>query len=480
MTPDTLAKREALATKLALPRPDPVTPPVSPYRDPFIGSDTLTEAGAAERFARLHGDDLRYDHRRGRWLVWDAHRWVPDADAAVTRIALEFARTWQHEALDIEDTKTKTDTLKLAVSLERRDRLASLVALARDLRPIADAGQKWDADPWLLGVPNGVLDLRAGELRPGRREDRITMSAAVPYTPAMTCPRFEQFLSEVFAGDADLCGFIRRAIGYSLTGDTGEQCLFFCYGAGSNGKGTLMNTLRVNVLGDYGHALAFSALEHDRRPGAQSNELAALLGRRMVVSSEASEGRRLDEGRVKWLTGGDPIRARFLYAESFEFLPVSKFWLAANHKPIVGDDSHGFWRRIRLIPFTQSFAVDPTLASTLAAEAPGILAWAVRGCLEWQQQGLQAPAVVLAATEEYRQDSDVLGAFVEEAIDIVPNSEVGASDLFDHYGRWADVNRLSERERLTATKFGMKVSERFTKTKHAGRNCYIGIALRPL
>ena len=272
----------------------------------------LTEAGAAERFARLHGDDLRYDHRRQRWLVWQAHRWVPDDDAAVTRIGLDFARAWQYEALDITDTKARESTVKLAIGLERRDRLTSLLAFARDLRPIADSGDRWDSDPWLLGVSNGVIDLRTGTLRAGHRDDRITMTAATPFDPAATCPRWERFIVEIFDGHADVSSYVHRAFGYCLTGDTSEQCLFFCYGAGSNGKGTAMNTYRRNVLGDYGHALAFSAIEYDPRPGAASNELAALLGRGFVVSSEASEARRLDEGRIKWITGGDPIRARFL------------------------------------------------------------------------------------------------------------------------------------------------------------------------
>ncbi len=457
-----------------------MTPAAAEVFGPGIITEPLTEAGAAERFARRHGDDLRYDHRRQRWLVWHGHRWAPDTDAAVTRIALEFARGWQYEALDISDSKAREATIKAALSLEKRDKLAGLITLARDLKPIADAGEQWDADPWVLGVPNGVIDLRTGTLRPGRREDKITMSAATAFDPDAACPRFERFVSEVFAGDAELIGFIQRAIGYSLCGDTGEQCLFFCYGVGSNGKTTLMNALRRDVLGDYGHALAFSAIEHDPRPGAASNELAALLGRRMVVSSEASEGRRIDEGRVKWLTGSDQIRARFLYAESFEFIPTAKFWLSANHKPIVRDDSPGFWRRMRLIPFTRAFGIDPTLANHLSAEAPGILAWAVRGCLEWQQGGLRPPAVVAQATAQYQKEQDAIGGFLDEAIDLDPTSEIGATELYDHYRVWADQQRLSDRERLTATGFGRKIGERFTRVPIRRGNVYLGLARRPL
>lgn len=442
--------------------------------------EPLTEAGAAERFARLHGDDVRYDHRRSRWLVWAGHRWVPDADAAVTRIGLDFARAWQREALDIPTPKQREATIRHAIALERRDRLESLLRFAEALRPIADAGDRWDVDPWLLGVPNGVVDLRTGELRPGLRGDRITMSTAVAYDPAATCPRWDRFITEIFGDDLELPHYVQKCVGYSLTGLTTEQVLFFLHGAGSNGKGVLTNTLR-HVLGDYGHALAFAAIEHDPRPGAASNELAALLGRRFVVSSETSEGRRLDEGRVKWLTGSDPIRARFLYTESFEFVPAAKFWLAANHKPIVRDDSMGFWRRLRLIPFSQTFPIDQTLAATLTEEGAGILAWAIRGCLTWQRETLDPPpAVVIDATRQYREDSDTLGSFIAEAVDVDPASSVGAAELYQHYRSWADRNGLTERERLTANAFGRKVGERFDAVQTRTRKEYLGIGRRPL
>jgi len=461
-----LNQREAATTS------DARTPAETPDTEP------LTEAGAAERFARLHGEDLRYDHRRQRWLVWQGHRWVPDVDGAVTRIALEFVRRWQHAALDLSTLEQRQAAMKLALGLERRERLASVLTLAQDLQPIAVSGEAWDADPWLIGTPTGVVDLRTGTRRPGRRDDSITMSTAVAFDPSARCDRFERFVAEVFAHDAELVGFVRRALGYSLCGSTGEQLLFFCFGAGSNGKGTLLNTMRREVFGDYAHALAFSAIEHDPRPGAASNELAALVGKRLVVSSEASEGRRLDEGRIKWITGGDPIRARFLYAESFEFVPAAKFWLAANHKPIVCDDSTGFWRRIRLIPFTQEFEIDMALAGELAAEAAGILAWAVRGCVEWQRDGLRPPGVVTQATLEYQRESDALGAFLDEATELAPDAEVGARDLFEHYRKWADAQRLNDKERLTATGFGRKLAERFAKQKRGTRNVYLGLARR--
>jgi putative DNA primase/helicase len=436
----------------------------------------LTEAGAAERFARLHGDHVRYDHRRGRWLLWEGHRWAPDADAAVTRLAVTFARAWQRDALDLEGSE-REDAMKFTFRLERRDGLNNMLALAKAMRPIADAGDAWDADPWLLGVPNGVINLRTGVLRPGAQDDRITMQAAIAYDPAANCPRWSRFISEIFAGDETLAAFIQRAIGYSLTGITTEQCLFLNYGTGANGKGTLCNTLKY-LLGDYAFNMPFATIELRDRASIP-NDLAALVNRRLVTASETNDGARLNESRVKTLTGCDPVTARFLHGEFFTFEPVAKLWLSVNHRPIVRDDSFGFWRRLRLIPFTQRFEVNPGLADELRAEAAGILAWCVRGCEGWQREGLNPPPSVAAATQDYERDSDPLSQFVKEACELDAGAEVRARDLYDHYRRWADGHNLSERERLSSTMFGRKMSERFEKLRDRSDGVsYRGIASR--
>jgi putative DNA primase/helicase len=439
--------------------------------------DTLTEAGAAERFARLHGGQVRYDHHQQRWLLWDLHRWQPDANAGVIRLTLLFARAWQRDALDYQDRTRRHEAVKFAMRLERRDGLTNLLALARALRPIADSGRDWDVDRWLLGVPNGVVDLRTGMIRHGDPTDRITMNTAVDYQPAAACPRWERFIAEVFNNDIDLIAFMHRAIGYSLCGDTSEQCLFLLYGTGSNGKGTLTNTLK-RILGDYAWNMPFATIEMRDRC-AIPNDLAALVNRRFVTASETNDGTRLNELRVKTLTGCDPLTARFLHGEFFTFEPIAKFWLSVNHKPIVRDDSFGFWRRLRLIPFMKAFPVNATLAAELDSEAEGILAWAIRGCLAWQQQGLDPPAVVRQATAEYETDSDPLGGFLEEACERDTASEVHAKELYEDYRRWADAHNLGDRERLTATMFGRKMGERFEKLRDRTEGViYCGIARR--
>jgi putative DNA primase/helicase len=198
--------------------------------------DKLTEAGAADRFARRHGDDFKYDYRRGRWLIWDEHRWRPDVDQAIVRAAVDFSRVWQREALDIPDRDRRDAVMQFALKLERDAQILNLLAQARTRKPIADAGDRWDTDGSLICTPNGVVDLVIGVLQPGHPDDRITMQTNTPYDPDAACPRWTQFIAEVFDKDQELVDFVQRAIGYSLSGFTTEQVLFLLFGTGSNGR----------------------------------------------------------------------------------------------------------------------------------------------------------------------------------------------------------------------------------------------------
>lgn len=382
------------------------------------------------------------------------------------------------DATAIDDPDARQKAVTWALGSESRSRLDALLYLAQAEHPIADTGERWDVDPMVLGVPNGVIDLYTGTLRAGRREDRLTMSAAVPFDPEASSPRWLRFLEEVFNADHALIAFVHRAIGYSLTGVTTEQCLFLCYGTGANGKSTLLQALKY-PLGDYALNTPFSTMELHQR-AVIPNDLAALVNRRFVMASETNDGMQLNEARIKALTGCDPITARFLHAEFFTFEPRAKFWLSVNHRPVVRDDSHGFWRRMRLIPFTRAFPVNPTLADELRAEAPGILAWAVGGCRVWQRDGLTPPAAVLAATREYERDSDQLAGFLDAACELETSAEVGATELFEHYKQWAERQGLSDRERLTATMFGRKMAERFERGHKRSGTVYKGLRRRPL
>ncbi len=282
-----------------------------------------TDAGNGELFALLYGDRVRFDHRRKRWLVWGGNWWSDDNDAEVRRLAKTAVRHRYLNATTIVDLNDCAAESRFAVASENRQRLDALLAQAQTEPPISDAGEFWDRDPWLLGVANGVVDLRSGTLRGGAPQDRITLHSDVPFEPDARCPRWLRFLDEVFGADQELIDYIWRAVGYSLTGDTSEQCVFTCYGSGANGKSVFLNSLRA-VGGSYVYNVPFSTFELEARTSIP-NDLAALAGRRQVTASETNEGVRLNEGRLKALTGCDPVTARFLHGEFFTFRPVAKF-----------------------------------------------------------------------------------------------------------------------------------------------------------
>lgn len=427
-----------------------------------------TDAGNAELFASLCKNRLRYDHRRKSWLVWREHWWSEDVDGEVYRLVTQVARFRWAIAANISNEEERKKEGRWAIDSESRPRLEAALALARSVHPLSDDGANWDSDPWLLGVANGVLNLHTGRLRKGRPSDRITMHTDIAFDPSAQCPRWEQFLSEVFGDDTELIAFIQRAVGYSLTGDTSEQCLFACHGGGANGKSTFFETLR-KVFGDYARNTPFSTLERNARTSI-SNDVAALVGRRFVTAVETNESVQFNEARVKALTGSDAMTARFLYGEYFTFFPVAKFWLGFNHKPVVADDSYGFWRRIRLIPFPKEFkgdADDKQLLPKLKAEAPGILAWAVRGCLAWQKDGLGMPKVVKESTEAYREESDPLSEFISDRCVVHEDEQVEGGLLWYEYQSWCTENQEPELDRKA---FSKRLEDRGLKKIKVGHN----------
>jgi P4 family phage/plasmid primase-like protien len=451
--------------------------PRSQLAESTIG-DALTEAAHAECFAERYGSVLRFNHSRDSWLVYDRNIWRRDLDGHVYRLALEFVRSRQLEAVTISDRKTKEQTLKFAVRQESKAALDRLVGLAKNFKPFADVGDQWDVDPLLVGAPNGVIDLRSGRLCSGDPADRITMSLGVPYDPYAEAPRWYRFLSEIFCADQELITFVQRFMGYCLTGLTTEQALAVFYGRGANGKSTFLSAVGF-IFGDYCHNLPFSAIELKQRASIP-NDLAALDGKRFVTASETNDGTRLNEARVKALTGGDRISARFMHSEWFSFRPVAKFVLAVNHRPSVSDDSVGFWRRIRLVPFQQSFygaRCDDRLEQHLRSEGPGILRWAVEGCLAWQQGGLGTANAIRDATSTYQMDSDPLSEFLSDCCEQAVTAVTRAAELHEAYQKWADRQRLAKADRLNGKDFGQRMGERFKKVHRNTGKVYEGIRL---
>lgn len=409
-------------------------PPPSP------GKYACTDTGNAERFAAQHGADVRYCRPFKRWYVWDKQRWAEDATGAVEQRAKATVRTIYTEASNCVDPDQRTALGKHAVRSESEAMRAAMVALASSEPGIPVLADDLDADPWLLNVKNGTLDLRTGMRRLHRREDLLSKLAPVEYHPDAPCPKWEAFLERVLP-DEGVRRFVQRAAGYSLTGDVSERILLLLFGLGRNGKSVYLETLRA-ALGDYAMRTPAETLLV-KREGGIPNDIARLKGARFVTASETADGRRLAEALVKELTGGDTIPARFMRAEWFDYKPQFKVWLATNHKPVIRGTEPAIWDRIKLVPFTVRIPdteQDKQLLGKLRGELPGILAWAVRGCLDWQQNGLGEPAAVTTATGAYRASMDVLGDFLDLRCICGPKAEVTAADLWADYDKWCQAN----------------------------------------
>lgn len=401
-----------------------------------------TDTGNAERLLDRYGGDLRYCGPWKCWLVWTGKRWERDIRGLVRHWAKLTVRGIYAEAGALEDDGDRSTLVKWARKSESAAARAAMVTLATSEPSIAIAHNALDADPWLLNCENGTVDLRTGALSPHDRRQLITKLAPVAYDPDAPCPTWDAFLARVQTA-SELRGFLQRAAGYALTGIIRENALFFSYGRdGANGKSTYHETI-LAMMGDYGgpaaRKLIFRSPNSDRHP----TELADLFGRRFVRCSEVEEGQAFDEALVKDLTGGDTISARRMHEDFWSFFPSHKLFLAGNHKPTVRGDDGGIWRRMRLIPWAVTIPKneqDTGLSAKLRAELPGILSWAVRGCLEWQTRGLDEPAEVREATREYRAESDALGEFLAHYVKFEESGRVPRAQLRSVYERYCGDN----------------------------------------
>jgi len=398
--------------------------------EPVVSSDESvwgTEDALALAFTRRYHRDWRYVAAWGRWLVWDGHRWRTEDTLAATDLIRSVCR---HAAVH-------ADNPKIAAKLASSGTVGGVERLARADRRHAATTSEWDADPWLLNTPGGVVDLKTGRQRPHDRADRMTKITTA--TPGGDCPIWRQFLVEITGGDADLQAYLQRMVGYCLTGVTSAHALFFLYGTGANGKSVFANVVST-ILGDYASTASmdtFVEARGDRHP----TDLAGLRGARFVTAIETEQGRRLNESKVKAITGGDKISARFMRQDFFEYTPQFKPVIVGNHKPAIRNIDEAMKRRMHLIPFTVTIPPerrDGNLTDKLLAERDGILAWAVAGCLVWQREGLKPPASVVSATEEYFESEDALGRWLDERCVREANAKSLTAELFGDWKQWAD------------------------------------------
>jgi P4 family phage/plasmid primase-like protien len=438
-----------------------------------------TDYGNAERLIDQHGPDLHYIVERGMWVTWDDTRWAIDETGEVVRRAKRTVRNIYREAQAAEDGAKSAELGKHGAKSEAAARLAAMIDLARSEPGVSLHLADFDGDPWLLNCKNGVIDLRAGALRPHDRAELHMKRVPVAYDPDATCPTWLAFLARIMAGNDRLITFLQRAIGYSFTGMTREQVFFVLHGQGSNGKSTLLETLAA-LLDDYAQPATIATFLRKEHDDAVRDDVADMVGARFISAVEPGDGARLDESLIKEVTGESRMKVRFLYKNYFYFTPEFKLWLSVNHRPTIRGTDHAIWRRPLLIPFTVIIPdeeQDKDLKRKLLAELPGILAWAVRGCFDWQRDGLAIPEEVRAATSAYRAEMDILAGFIADRCIEHRNASVTAGMLYKEYQRWCD--ETGERQE-TQTTFGKRLTERgfVQKRDRKGQRSWSGIGLR--
>lgn len=425
-----------------------------------------SEDALALDFTRRYAEDWRYVALWGKWLVWTRNRWQVEQTLGAAHLIRQICR----------DVASRASQHRVAVKLASSGTASGAERFARTDRRHAATVEEWDADPWHLNTLGGVVDLRTGGSRSHRREDRMTKITTA--TPQGNCPTWRAFLEEVTGNDAELIAYLQRMAGYCLTGITTEHALFFLYGTGANGKSVFVNTLYA-ILGDYATNApmdTFMETRSDRHP----TDLAGLRGARFVSSIETEQGRRWAESKLKALTGGDKIAARFMRQDFFEYVPQFKLVIAGNHKPAIRNIDEAMRRRLHLVPFTVTIPEDKRdqkLTEKLLRERDGILAWAVEGCLDWQRTGLKPPKCVQEATEEYFEGEDAIGRWIDERCVIHVNAKALVADLYADWKTWAEaageyvgsIRRFSE----------LLVNRQFRKWRNSvGSRGFEGIGLR--
>jgi putative DNA primase/helicase len=381
--------------------------------------------------------------------VWDGRRWARDRCARAELLATETVRRIYAEASAADEDQERKAIADWAKRSEANVRIRAMLDLATSRPGVPVLPEELDVNPWVLNCRNGTLDLATGELRPHDPAELLTKLAGGDFNPEATCELLDTFLHDATGGDAELEAFIQRAAGYTLVGNTAEEVLFLIHGPGAAGKSTFLEAFKA-ALGDYAITMNFEALLPRSAVGGATPDIARLAGQRFVCSIEVDQGKRLAEGLVKTLTGGDTITARPLYREPFEFRPSHTFWLAANHAPTVREDDDGMWRRILRVPFEHPVPRDqrdPQVKALLQDPdfgRPALLAWAVKGCLDWRARGgLDVPSTVWAATQAYREEMDPLRDFINDCCLIGPQFWAASSALMEQYVKWAHDNGIT-------------------------------------
>ncbi|WP_344762131.1 DNA primase family protein [Actimicrobium antarcticum] len=442
--------------------------------------ETLNDAGNADRIVKAANGNLQYCRDLLKWLVWTDGHWHWDIKGDVVQFATAVMRGIYTEA---RDEARNDDAKRLAQHAGNSCSLRGLTAgveLAKSMPGVSVGASELDADPMVIGVVNGVVDLKTGEFRQALREGLITRLMNVEWIAGATCPHWEATLHSIFNDNRDVVDFVQRAMGYTLTGRTTEQCFFFLYGTGANGKSTVLNVLR-EILGGYGIQTSPEVLMAKTAANASgpTPEIARLAGPRFVAANETEEGQRFAESMVKQLTGGDAVTARVLHGAPFDFVPVFKLWLAGNHRPVIRGDDHGIWRRMVMIGFDRKFSGEEQnkhLPDMLRKEYPGILNWLIAGCLAWQKHGLDRPAEITRQVDAYRSDMDLMGNWIDETCIVEATAVIKAGAAYTSYKNWSFQNG---HRFISNQKFAQKLKDRgFDKGHGKAGTHYFGLGFR--
>jgi putative DNA primase/helicase len=434
-----------------------------------------TDIANARRFADQHRENVRFTPERG-WFVWDGRKWAWDEQDLQVQ---EFAKRTALSVFDeVKKAKDRDALFKHAKASQSRKAIQSMLSLARSEPGIPMKVTEFDRAPWLINVSNGTVNLHTGTLQPHSRADLISNISEVEFSPGSTCELWHAFLNRVTDGNQELCNYLRRFVGYLLVADTSDQSIHFLHGMGANGK-TVFCEVLMRLLGDYALAASPDIIMLKRHSGIP-NDVARLRGVRAAFMNETAQGSKFNEAKLKDLTGGDTLTARFMREEFFDFKPSHRIIIRGNHKPTISGTDDGIWRRLRLVPFTVAIPADEqdrNLLVKLQAELPGILQWAIAGCAEWQRDGLNPPPVVVEAGRRYRDESDTLGRFIEDCCSVQPLAQVASGALYNAYKKFAEA--AGERA-MTAKDFPNELEHRgFERKKLKAGMVFLGLELTP-
>ena len=412
----------------------------------------LTDYGNAERLIALFGQDIHYHSEPHSWFAWDGKRWKRDRDGFVQRLTKQTARTLYAQAVGIKEKEDRDQCNSFARRSENARGIRDALECARSIKGVTLLSEQLDTDPFLLNCTNGTLDLRTGELREHRRGDLISKICRAKYDLNARCTQFLRFLNRIFDGNTELIGYVQRVLGYSLTADVSEKAVFCAHGSGDNGKTTLVEIYRY-VLGDYAGQIMIESLLQKPSNGQSSAslaDLADLKGKRFVTTSEAEYGAKLAEAQVKQVSGMAMYKACRKYENPIQFSPTWKIFMDTNYKPQVRGKDAAIWNRLKLIEFGVRIPkreMDKNLLKNLRSEASGILAWAVRGCLAWQENGLQEPPAVRQSVDAWRCNSDQFGGFFGTVCELDPNAICSAKALADAFRKFKKTDSLDVSQR---------------------------------